>query len=224
MRRLDERHKEIIFKKCVPFTDCISEINNTQIDNAKHIGVVMPMYNLIEYSDNYSKTLGSLWQYYRSDSNDNITRSESFKQKIKITEKTKDVKIAVLLKYLSNFWRTLKMLLINCEINLILSWSGNCVISFATGETKSNITDIKCYVLVVTLSIQDNGKLLQQLISGFKRTVNWNKYQTKVSTQGQNQYPDFLIDSSFQEVNRLFVLSFENEDDWKLHKNIIFQK
>ena len=213
MRRLDERHKEIIFKNCVPFTDCISEINNTQIDNAKHIGVVMPMYNLIEYSDNYSKTLGSLWQYYRSDSNDNITRSESFKQKIKITEKTKDVKIAVLLKYLSNFWRTLKMLLINCEINLILSWSGNCVISFATGETKSNITDIKCYVLVVTLSIQDNGKLLQQLISGFKRTVNWNKYQTKVSTQGQNQYPDFLIDSSFQEVNRLFVLSFENEDD-----------
>ena len=130
----------------------------------------------------------------------------------------------MLLKYLSNFWRTLKMLLINCEINLILSWSGNCVISFATGETKSNITDIKCYVLVVTLSIQDNGKLLQQLLSGFKRTVNWNKYQTKVSTQGQNQYPDFLIDSSFQEVNRLFVLSFENEDDWKLHKNIIFQK
>ena len=105
------------------------------------------------------------------------------------------------------------MLLINCEINLILSWSGNCVISFATGETKSNITDIKCYVLVVTLSIQDNGKLLQQLISGVQRTVNWNKYQTKVSTQGQNQYPDFLIDSSFQEVNRLFVLSFENEDD-----------
>ena len=79
MRRLDERHKEIIFKNCVPFTDCVSEINNTQIDNAKHIGAVMPMYNLIEYSDNYSKTLGSLWQYYRSDSNDNITRSESFK-------------------------------------------------------------------------------------------------------------------------------------------------
>ena len=173
----------------------------------------MPMYNLIEYSDNYSKTSGSLWQYYRSDSNDNITRSESFKQKIKITEKTKDVKIAVLLKYLSNFWRTLKMLLINCEINLILSWSGNCVISFTTRETKFNITDIKHYVLVVTLSIQDNGKLLQQLISGFKRTVNWSKYQTKVSTQGQNQYPDFLNDSSFQEVNRLFVLSFENEDD-----------
>ena len=116
------------------------------------------------------------------------------------------------------------MLLINCEINLILSWSGNCVISFTTGETKFNITDIKHYVLAVTLSIQDNEKLLQQLISGFKRTVNWNKYQRKVSTQGQNQYLDFLIDSSFQEVNRLFVLSFENEDAWKLHTGYYLPK
>ena len=65
-------------------TDCISEINNTKLDNAKYIDVVMPMYNLIEYSDNYSKTSGSLWQYYRDDPNDNITQSESFKFKIKI--------------------------------------------------------------------------------------------------------------------------------------------
>ena len=83
------------------------------------------MYNLIEYSDNYSKTWGSLWQYDRDDPNDNLAESESFKYKIKITSKTpavgntKDVKIAVLLKYLSNFWRTLEMPLINCEINLI---------------------------------------------------------------------------------------------------------
>ena len=83
------------------------------------------MHNLIEYSDNYSKTSGSLWQYYRDDPNDNITRSESLKYKIKITGKTpdagntKDVEIAMSLKYLSNFWRTLEMPLINCEINLI---------------------------------------------------------------------------------------------------------
>ena len=113
-------------------TDCISEINNTKLDNAKYIDVVMPMYNLIEYSDNYSKTSGSLWQYYRDDPNDNITQSESFKFKIKITGRTpaagntKDVEIAVPLKYLSNFWRTLEMSLINCEINLILTWSGDC--------------------------------------------------------------------------------------------------
>ena len=99
------------------------------IDDTKDVDIVMPMYNLIEYSDNYSKTSGSLWQYYRDDPNDNITRSESFKYKIKITVKTpadgntKDVEIILPLKYLSNFWRTLGMPLINCEVNLILMWS-----------------------------------------------------------------------------------------------------
>ena len=103
-KRLDERNKGVIFKNCAPFTDCISEINNTQIDNAKYIDVVSPMYNLIEYSDNYSKTSGSLWQYYRDDPNDNITQSESFKFKITIIGKTpaaddiKHVEIAVSLK------------------------------------------------------------------------------------------------------------------------------
>ena len=101
------------------------------------------------------------------------------------------ISIAVPLKYLSNFWRTLKMPLVNCEINLILTWSEDCVISSTTGETKFKITDTKIYVPVVTLSVQDNAKLLQQLKSDFKRTISWNKYQTKVSTEGQNQYLDF---------------------------------
>ena len=83
------------------------------------------------------------------------------------------------------------MPLINCEINLILTWSEDCLISPATGETKFKITDTKFYVPVVTLSIQDNAKLLQQLKSGFKRTIKWNKYQTKVSTEEVNQYLDF---------------------------------
>ena len=82
------------------------------------------------------------------------------------------------------------MSLINCEINLILAWSKGCVISSATGATKFKITDTKFYVPVVTLSTQDNAKLLQQLKSGFKRTINWNNYQTKVSTERQNQYLD----------------------------------
>ena len=101
------------------------------------------------------------------------------------------ISIAVPLKYLSNFWRTLKMPLVNCEINLILTWSEDCVISSTTGEKKFKITDTKIYVPVVTLSVQDNAKLLQQLKSDFKRTISWNKYQTKVSTEGQNQYLDF---------------------------------
>ena len=87
-RQADERDKGVTIKNCAPFTNCISEINNTQVDNAKDIDVVMPMYNLIEYSDNYSKTSGSLWQYYRDEPNNNVTDCESFKSKIKITGKT----------------------------------------------------------------------------------------------------------------------------------------
>ena len=177
-KRLDERNKGVIFKNCASFTKCISRINDAEVDNAQDIDILMPMYNLSDYSDNYSKTSGSLWQYYKDNPNDNITQSESLKSKIKITGKTpaagntKDIEISVLLKYLSNFWRTLEMPLINCEVNLILTWSSNWVISSAAGETKFRITDTKLYVPVVTLSTQDNAKLLQQLKSGFKRIIN----------------------------------------------------
>ena len=112
------------------------------------------------------------------------------------------------LKYSSIFWRTLEIPLINCEINLILTWSEDCVISFATGATKFETTDTKLYVPVVTLSTQDNEKLLEQLKPGFKRTINWNKYQPNVWPEGQNKYLDLLNDPSFQEVNRPFALSF----------------
>ena len=84
---LDERKKGVIFKDCVPFTDCINEINNTQTDNSKDLHVVKSIYNLIKYSNNYSKTSGSLWQYYRDDPNVILTNSESFKLKIEITGK-----------------------------------------------------------------------------------------------------------------------------------------
>ena len=117
----------------------------------------MPMYNLIEYSDNYAKTSGSLWQYYKDDPNNNLADSESFKYKVKITGKTpddrntKNVEIIVPLKYLSNFWRTLEMPLINCEVNLELTWSKDCVITNSTGAGKFQITETNFYVLVVTL-------------------------------------------------------------------------
>ena len=100
-KQLDERNKGVIFKNCAPFTKYMSKINNTDTDNAQDIHIVMPMYNLIEYSDNYPKTSGSLWQYYKDDPNDNMLQSESFKSKIKITGKTplagntKDVEIIV---------------------------------------------------------------------------------------------------------------------------------
>ena len=109
------------------------------------------------------------------------------------------------------------MPLFNCEVYLVLTWSEDWVIFSGTRATKFEITDTKLYVPVVTLSTQDNAKLLQQLKLGFKRTINWNKYQPKVSLERQNQYLDFLIDPSFQGINRLFVLSFENVKDRKVH-------
>ena len=110
------------------------------------------------------------------------------------------------------------MALINCEINLILTWSDRCFIIDNPIDDQVptfTITDTKLYVSVVTLKIQNNAKLLEQLKSGFKRTINWNKYEPKVTVEQQNQYLDFLINPSFQEVNRLFVLSFE-DNTWYL--------
>ena len=134
--------KKVIFKNCAPFTNCINKINNTQIDNAEYIDIVKSMYNLIEYSDNYSKTSGSLWQYCKDapavNSAGNIVdfnganATDSFNFKTKITGQTDNngiidnVEIMGPLKYLGNFWRTLEMLLINCEVELILTWSAGC--------------------------------------------------------------------------------------------------
>ena len=116
------------------------------------------------------------------------------------------------LTYLSTFWRTLEMPLINCEVSLMLTWSSTCVITNSTGEKKFEITDTKLYVPVVTLSTQDDAKLLQQLKSGFKRVVNWNKYLLKPELLAQNPNLNHLVEPSFQGVYRLFVLAFENED------------
>ena len=186
-------NKKVIFKNCAPFTNCISEINNTQINNAKDIDIIMP------------KTTGSLWQYCkdipaRNANTDEIIAfdannlTDSFKFKAKITgetgdDGTKDVEIMVPLKCLSNFWRTLEMPLINCDVNLTLTWSSTCTIAsviIANQATTFAITDAKLYVPVVTLSTQENTKFVQQLKSGFKRVINWNKYLSKPELLAQN--------------------------------------
>ena len=196
--------KVLILITCAQFIDCKSEINKIEIDNAKDIDIVIPMYNLIEYSDNCSKTSGSLWEFYRDERNNNLANSKPFKFEIKITgntpanSNTKDVEIIVPLKHLRNFWKNLEMAFINCEINLILTWSPTYVITNSTGVQRFAITATKLYVPVVTLSTQDNAKFLQQLKAGFKRTINWNKYQSDSKTYAQNQYLNHLIDSSFQ--------------------------
>ena len=102
------------------------------------------------------------------------------------------------LKYLSNFWRTLKVILINCEVNLILTWSSTCVITNSTDAGRFEITDTKLCVPVVTLSTQDNSKLLQQLKSGIKRVIRWNKYLSKPELLRQNPNLNHLVEPSFQ--------------------------
>ena len=125
------------------------------------------------------------------------------------------------LKCLSNFWRTLEMPLINCGISLQLKRSRNCIIVAATTNNQNptcQINDTKLYVPVVTLSTQENIKFLKELEFGFRRTINWDRYLAKTKNQARNRYLDYLIDPSFQGVNKFFVLSFKDADGRESHK------
>ena len=180
-----KRNKAVTFKNNAPFINCISKLNGVQIDNAGDLDVVKPLYNLTEYSKNYRKTT---------------------------------------LKLLSNFWRVSNIPLINCEIELILTWSKKFVLVDVTTRDAGNnddppaivahtglgfqITDTKLYVPVVTLSKENDTKRLEQLKTGFKRAIKWNKYRSQMTIQPQNNKLNCLIDPTFTNVNRLFVLSF----------------
>ena len=152
------KNKKLIFKNGAPFTNWISKINNTQADNAEYIDIVMPMYNLIEYSDDLFKTSGSLWQYCKDiqavndDGNivdfNGANATDSFNFKIKMTDQTDDdgeianIEITIPLKYLSNFWITLEMPLFNYEVNLILTLSENCVIVYTNITNQGAMLEI----------------------------------------------------------------------------------
>ena len=105
-----------------------------------------------------------------------------------------------------------------------MTWSKDCIITDSTVEEKFAITETKLYVPVVTLSTTDNEKLLQQLKSGLKKTISWEKYESSIKTVAQNRYLNYLINPSFQRVNRLFVLSFENENDRTSHSTYYLPK
>ena len=173
----------------------------------------MLMYNLIEYSDNCSDTSGSLWNVKRDEieENNNLTadNSSSFKYKSNIIDNLSqagtrnNVKIVVPLKYLSNFWRSLEMLLINCKVELSLKWYERCLLTTATTAT-FKITDAKLYVPIVTLSIEDNSKLTKLLNEGFKRPIYWNEYKVipnkivEIAANNEEKYIRELLDSSYQ--------------------------
>ena len=182
-----------MFENCAPFSTCTTKINDVFVDEANHIYIAMSMYNLIEYSDNYSDTSGSLPQFKRDEYPDNdaeltINNSRSFKYKAALLGKTanavnnknssvKDAKIVVPLKYLSNFRRSLEMLLINCKVYLELNWIEECVLSSAGNTAKFAITDAKLHVPIVTFSPKDSVNLTKQLNEGFERSVYWNNHE-----------------------------------------------
>ena len=165
----------------------------------------MPMYNSLEYSKNYRKTTSSLLSYYSDEpSNPLSSNSEPWKYKTSVNGNTcnlgafdvgydankvgkNETEVVIPLKHLSNFWITLNIPLINCEIELVLTWSKNCALADMTPtnnpstESAFQITDAKLYVPVVTLSTENDKKLLEQLKSGFKRTVKWNKYKSQMT-------------------------------------------
>ena len=221
----NKRGKNVAFKNNTSFINCFSKINGVKIDNPEDSDIVMPMYNLFEYSKNYRKTTGTLWNYYRDEpSADNTLSpdSESFKYKTNMKGKTPedngsltDTEVVIPLKHLSNFWRILNISLINCKIELILTWSKNCVLADMTTRDAEGgnpaivapsgatfkITDTKLYVPVVTLSKENDTKLLEQLKTGFKRTVKWNKYRSQMTVQPQNNNLNYLINPTFTIVN-----------------------
>ena len=257
----DKRNRPLILKNNAPFVSCITKINNELNEDAEGLDEVMPMYNLLEYSKNYMKTIGSFYNYYRDelsndDDDDNnfnnikIVNSNAFKYKNKIIgntynvddankDGTQEVEIAIPLKYLGNFWRALNIPLISCEVSLELKWNKNCVITSLqerliqpplvarddapTGATLA-ISDCKLYVPVVTLSKDDEIKLLTNLKSGFTREIEWNKYRSQMSTEATNNNLSILIDPTFTNVNRLFVLAYLTANDRQLFSQFYLPK
>ena len=198
----------------------------------------MPMYNLIEYSDNYQDSSAMLYQYKRDEpanNNVNLTadNSTSFKCKVNLLGNIAaadpdnarvgrlNVKIVVPLKYLSNFFRSLEMPLINCKVKLNLAWKKEFVLSTAAADAVFIINDTKLYVPVVTLSKEDNKDFIEQQNKGFQRSIYWNEYKTKEKTEDAdaNATKYNNLDPSFQDVNRLFLMAYSRADDDQATRN-----
>ena len=215
----------LALKNCAPFTKCNLKINDEHVDTAENLDITMPMYNLIEYSDNYQDSLATLYQYKRDEPPENdavadltADNSSSFKHKVSLLGNPVaanniariNVKVAVPLKYFSNFFRSLEMPLINCKIKLNLTWKNECVLSTDNGNAVFIINDTKMYVPVVTLSKEDNKDFIEQQNKGFQRSIYWNEYKTKEINENAdaNVFKYINLDPSFEGVNRLFVMAY----------------
>ena len=215
----------LALKNCATFTKCNLEINDEHVDTAENLDIVMPMYNLIEYSGNYQDSSATLYQYKRDEppeANAINDLTSSFKYKVSLLGNPVvanniakiNVKVVVPLKYLSNFFRSLEMTLINCKIKLNLTWKKECVLSTDAGDAVFIINDTKMYVPVVTLSKEDNKDFIEQQNKGFQRSIYWNEYKTKGKDEiaNANNFKYIYLDPSFQDVNRLFVMAYNKEN------------
>ena len=228
----------LALKNCAPFTKCNSEINDEHVNTAENLDIVMPMYNLIEYSDNYQDSSATPYQYKRDeppDNNVNLTadNSTSFKYKVNLLGNIDaanpdnavvgrlNVKIVAPLKYLSNFFRSLEMPLINCKIKLNLTWKKECVLPTAADDAVFVINDTKLYVPVVTLSKEDNKDFIEQQNKSFQRSIYWNEYKTKEQTENAdpNTVKYINLGPSFQGVNRLFLMAYSRADNNQATRN-----
>ena len=215
----------LALKNCAPFTKCNLEINDEHVDTAENLDITMPMYNLIEYSDNYQDSSAALYQYKRDEPPEDdavadltADNSSSLKYKISLLGNPVvannigriNVKVLVPLKYLRNFFKSLEMPLINCKIKLNLTWKKECVLSTDDGNAVFIINDTKMYVPVVTLSKEDNKDFIEQQNKGFQRSIYWNEYKTKEINEDAdaNVFKYINLDPSFQGVNRLFVMAY----------------
>ena len=216
----------LALKNCAPFSKCNLEINDEHVDTAENLDITMPMYNLIEYSDNYQDSSATLYQYKRDETPEGnpipnlaVNNSSSFKYKVNLLGNAvldgavarRNVKVVVPLKYLSNFFRSLEMPLINCKIKLNLTWKKECVLSTDAGDAIFIINDTKIYVPVVTLSKEDNKDFIEQQNKRFQRSIYWNEYKTKelvIEDADANNIKYIALDPSFQGVNRLFVMAY----------------
>ena len=226
----------LALKNCVLFTKCNLEINDEHVDTDENLDITMPMYNSIEYSDNYQDSSATLYQYNRDEPpeanaiNDLKTNtSSSFKYKVELLSNPVvanniariSVKVVVPLKYLSNFFRSLEMPLINCKIKLNLTWKKECVLSTDTCDAVFIINDTKMYVAIVTLSKEDNKDFIEQQHKGFQRSTYWNEYKTKEQNEdaNANMFKYINLDPSFQGVNRLFVMAYSRENNNQRTRN-----
>ena len=205
------------FKNSAPFRTCNITINDEHFEKAEDLDIVMPMYNLLEYSDNYQNLTGSLYQFKRDEPPDNNTdvgsKTTSLVHKSKLIKGTdnnvNNVKLVVPLKYVSNFFRSLELPLVNCKLDLELTWHKDCIISSVDAAADQvvsfMIADTKLYVPIVTLSTKDNTNLTKQLNEGFNRTIYWNQYVSKPLPETPHKRTGitrFALDAAFQGVDK----------------------